>query len=119
MGARGKAAMEGAGMCDGQLVHVASRSYSLACNWKVFVDNYLVRDSAGLCSSRMCMAAVPVQCSMALAAHASLCRMEDTMWRWRIPSWRRGWTCQPTGASCLSGCPSRHAPSNARLLNNG
>lgn len=44
MGARGKVAMEGAGMCDGQLVHVASRSYSLACNWKVFVDNYLVRE---------------------------------------------------------------------------
>ena len=52
MGAKGKAAMEAAGMCDRQLVHVASRSYTLDCNWKVFVDNYLVRDSAGLSSSK-------------------------------------------------------------------
>ena len=32
-------------MCDRQLVHVACRTYSLNCNWKVFVDNYLVRCS--------------------------------------------------------------------------
>ena len=30
-------------MTDAALVHVASRQYRLACNWKVFVDNYLVR----------------------------------------------------------------------------
>lgn len=42
MGPRGKAAMEAAGMTDAGLVHVASRQYRLRCNWKVFVDNYLV-----------------------------------------------------------------------------
>jgi hypothetical protein len=31
------------GMADGQLVHIARREYVLACNWKVFCDNYLVR----------------------------------------------------------------------------
>jgi hypothetical protein len=41
LGPRGAAAALAAGMGD-QLVHVASRSYELACNWKVFVDNYLV-----------------------------------------------------------------------------
>jgi hypothetical protein len=30
------------GMADGQLVHIARREYVLACNWKVFCDNYLV-----------------------------------------------------------------------------
>jgi choline monooxygenase len=43
LGPRGKAAMEAAGMTDAGLVHVASRQYRLRCNWKVFVDNYLVR----------------------------------------------------------------------------
>ena len=43
LGSEGKAAMEAAGMTESGLVHVASRQYRLACNWKVFVDNYLVR----------------------------------------------------------------------------
>lgn len=33
--------MEAAGMADARLQHVRSRSYELACNWKVFSDNYL------------------------------------------------------------------------------
>lgn len=41
------------------------------------------------------------------------------MWRWRIPSWQKDWTCKPTGASCLSGCPSRHALPKHRLPNHG
>ena len=52
--------MEAAGMCDRQLVHVASRSYSLDCNWKVFVDNYLVRISMNCLKSHR---AVPVHAS--------------------------------------------------------
>ena len=34
--------MQAAGAAD-PLVHVASREWPLQCNWKVFVDNYLVR----------------------------------------------------------------------------
>jgi hypothetical protein len=40
------------GMADGQLVHIARREYVLACNWKVFCDNYLVR-SACICLSHV------------------------------------------------------------------
>ena len=31
-----------AGIMDAGLQHVATRNYSLKCNWKVFADNYLV-----------------------------------------------------------------------------
>ncbi|KAL4856982.1 Choline monooxygenase [Chlorella vulgaris] len=41
LGAAGSAAALAAGIGDKHLVHVASRQYELACNWKVFVDNYL------------------------------------------------------------------------------
>ncbi len=34
--------MAAAGMMDDSLRHVATREYSLKCNWKVFADNYLV-----------------------------------------------------------------------------
>lgn len=34
--------MRQAGQADTHLIHVASRSYTLNCNWKVFCDNYLV-----------------------------------------------------------------------------
>lgn len=47
IGPAGKAAMEAAGMTDTSLVHIASQEYHLDCNWKVFVDNYLVRAGAG------------------------------------------------------------------------
>lgn len=43
LGLEGLQAMEAAGITDDHLVHVASRAYSLQCNWKVFCDNYLVR----------------------------------------------------------------------------
>jgi choline monooxygenase len=43
LGPAGSAAALASGIADKQLVHVASRQYELACNWKVFVDNYLVR----------------------------------------------------------------------------
>ncbi|KAK9806625.1 hypothetical protein WJX73_001477 [Symbiochloris irregularis] len=33
--------LRAAGMADEDLVHVASRSYHLNCNWKVFCDNFL------------------------------------------------------------------------------
>lgn len=35
--------MEAAGIKAESLQHVASREYSLQCNWKVFADNYLVQ----------------------------------------------------------------------------
>ncbi|KAI3425186.1 hypothetical protein D9Q98_008955 [Chlorella vulgaris] len=41
LGPAGSAAALASGIADKQLVHVASRQYELACNWKVFVDNYL------------------------------------------------------------------------------
>lgn len=44
--------MEAAGMADARLQHVRSRSYELACNWKVFSDNYLVRRRS-LCNQVM------------------------------------------------------------------
>ena len=47
LGQEGSAAALAAGIAD-PLVHVASREYELGCNWKVFVDNYLVRAGAGL-----------------------------------------------------------------------
>ena len=34
--------MASAGMTDEGLRHVATREYTLKCNWKVFADNYLV-----------------------------------------------------------------------------
>ena len=34
-------AMEAGGMTDSRLTHVRSRSYELACDWKVFCDNFL------------------------------------------------------------------------------
>ncbi|KAK9817021.1 hypothetical protein WJX72_008478 [[Myrmecia] bisecta] len=37
---RGGEAMQACGMAD-QLQHVATRTYDLNCNWKVFCDNYL------------------------------------------------------------------------------
>ncbi|PSC73423.1 choline isoform B [Micractinium conductrix] len=40
LGPRGAAAALAAGIADA-LVHVASREYEIACNWKVFADNYL------------------------------------------------------------------------------
>lgn len=43
LGPEGLQAMEAAGIADSHLVHVASQSYTLQCNWKVFCDNYLVR----------------------------------------------------------------------------
>jgi hypothetical protein len=42
LGPQGLLAMEQAGMADDGLMHVATRQYSLDCNWKVFCDNYLV-----------------------------------------------------------------------------
>ncbi|EIE20824.1 choline monooxygenase, partial [Coccomyxa subellipsoidea C-169] len=41
LGPEGLQAMEAAGIADSHLVHVASQSYTLQCNWKVFCDNYL------------------------------------------------------------------------------
>ena len=41
LGEGGKAAMD-SGLGD-PLRHVGSREWHLACNWKVFCDNYLVR----------------------------------------------------------------------------
>lgn len=46
LGPRGAAAALAAGIADA-LVHVASREYEIACNWKVFADNYLVGRSRG------------------------------------------------------------------------
>lgn len=46
LGVNGLGAMLEAGMADDSLVHVASRQYTLNCNWKVFCDNYLVRTSS-------------------------------------------------------------------------
>lgn len=43
LGWEGLQSMEAAGMTDSHLQHVASRLYTLNCNWKVFCDNYLVR----------------------------------------------------------------------------
>ena len=42
LGAGGEAAMD-SGLAD-PLQHAGSREWHLACNWKVFCDNYLVRD---------------------------------------------------------------------------
>lgn len=42
LGAGGQQALQ-CGLGDAGLVAVAERQYPLACNWKVFVDNYLVR----------------------------------------------------------------------------
>lgn len=33
--------LEGAGVTDGDLMHVRRQTFSLRCNWKVFCDNYL------------------------------------------------------------------------------
>ncbi|CAL8467964.1 g7502 [Coccomyxa elongata] len=41
LGWEGLQSMEAAGMTDSHLQHVASRLYTLNCNWKVFCDNYL------------------------------------------------------------------------------
>lgn len=46
LGAQSSAAALAAGIAD-PLAHVASREYELQCNWKVFVDNYLVGPGAG------------------------------------------------------------------------
>jgi len=37
----GGQAMKAAGLAD-PLTHVAAKEWTLRCNWKVFVDNYLV-----------------------------------------------------------------------------
>lgn len=42
--------MQAAGAAD-SLVHVAAEEWTLQCNWKVFVDNYLVR--VGPCAVEM------------------------------------------------------------------
>ena len=41
LGAGGRA-MADAGVLDGGLLHVAQRAYHLACDWKVYCDNFLV-----------------------------------------------------------------------------
>ena len=39
----GGRAMAAAGAADAGLLHVARRVYRLACDWKVYCDNFLVR----------------------------------------------------------------------------
>lgn len=53
-------------MTDASLVHVASRQYRLACNWKVFVDNYLVR--ACQCGGQLSACKQPWTCQCCLDA---------------------------------------------------
>ncbi len=48
LGCKGLHSMEAAGMTDSHLQHVASRLYTLNCNWKVFCDNYLVCEPISL-----------------------------------------------------------------------
>lgn len=52
LGEHGAFALQASGACRPGLVHVASREYSLRCNWKIFADNYLVRH---VCHHRLCM----------------------------------------------------------------
>jgi choline monooxygenase len=117
LGAGGQQALQ-CGLGDAGLVAVAERQYPLACNWKVFVDNYLVRFLRLQGLSLAAEPALPAQragLSRRLPAsqpHPALpsCRTAATTCRWRTLRWRTGCAWTRTAAVPFPrGCPSRRA----------